>query len=233
MDGRAPRPHHSRGTGRPLRRHTRRRRRGRGGRLGALERIDSDADTFLVPSPQELSVAVELHAAGVPLSAIACHLRELRGQVEHVAVRFLEFTTEHVFARYLEDPGHRTDTHAAEAAALVRRLRPLAQRTVDAELSCAMRALATRQLRTHLIAGTPRKPPPGAVPSLCPLRRQALWKGLLDVKVSPSSSRWQPNGRCVPAPWTASPQAPGEERNFANHLSMHAPCPQTRQFPCG
>ncbi|GGV01796.1 hypothetical protein GCM10010260_42950 [Streptomyces filipinensis] len=118
--------------------------------LGVLERVDGDPDTFLVPSPQELSVAVELHAAGVPLSAISDHLRELRGQVEHIAARFLEFTTEYVFGRYLDDPGRRTDAHAAEAASLVRRLRPLAQQTVDAELARAMRSLATRQLRTRL-----------------------------------------------------------------------------------
>ncbi|MFG2636135.1 MerR family transcriptional regulator [Streptomyces sp. NPDC048362] len=123
--------------------------------LGVLERIDGDPDTFLVPSPQELSVAVELHAAGVPLTAISAHLRELRSQVEHIAARFLEFTSEYVFARYLEDPGHRTDAHAAEAASLVRRLRPLAQQTVDAELARAMRAFATRHLRERLGAETP------------------------------------------------------------------------------
>ncbi|MFI9808337.1 MerR family transcriptional regulator [Streptomyces sp. NPDC052301] len=124
--------------------------------LGVLEPIDGDPGTFLVPSPQELSVAVELHSAGVPLPAISAHLRELRGQVEHIAARFLEFTTEHVFARYLEDPDRRTDAHAAEAASLVRRLRPLAQRTVDAELARAMRVLATHHLRSHLGA---QKPP--------------------------------------------------------------------------
>ncbi|WP_369390462.1 MerR family transcriptional regulator [Streptomyces sp. CG1] len=123
--------------------------------LGVLERIDDDPDTFLVPSPQELSVAVELHAAGVPLSAISGHLRELRGQVEHIAARFLEFTTEYVFARYLDDPENRTDAHAAEAASLVRRLRPLARQTMDAELARAMRSLATRHLRTHLGAEQP------------------------------------------------------------------------------
>ncbi|KOV63566.1 MerR family transcriptional regulator [Streptomyces sp. MMG1121] len=126
--------------------------------LGVLERIEGDPDTFLVPSPQELSVAVELHAAGVPLSAISEHLRELRGQVEHIAARFLEFTTEYVFARYLDDPGHRTDAHAAEAASLVRRLRPLAQQTLEAELARAMRTLATRHLRTHLGAESPGEP---------------------------------------------------------------------------
>ncbi|MBT2424854.1 MerR family transcriptional regulator [Streptomyces sp. ISL-112] len=117
--------------------------------LGVLERVPGKADEFLVPSPQELSVAVELHAAGVPLLAISGHLKELRGQVEHIASRFLEFTTEHVFARYL---GHRppTDSDAAEAASMVRRLRPLAQQTVDAELARAMRVFATRHLHHHL-----------------------------------------------------------------------------------
>ncbi|MGW0389444.1 MerR family transcriptional regulator [Streptomyces sp. NPDC003042] len=117
--------------------------------LGVLERIPGRPDEFLVPSPQELAVAAELYAAGVPLSAITGHLRELRGQVEHIASRFLEFTTEHVFARYL---GHvpPTDADAAEAATMVRRLRPLAQQTVDAELARAMRLFATRHLQEHL-----------------------------------------------------------------------------------
>ncbi|MFB7643530.1 MerR family transcriptional regulator [Streptomyces sp. NPDC056084] len=132
--------------------------------LGILERVPDNDSEFLVPSPQELSVAAELHAAGVPLDAIAGHLRELRGQVEHIAARFLDFTTEHVFARYL---GHRppTDTEAAEAADLVRRLRPLAQQTVDAELARAMRLFATRHLQRHLGTPTaaPAAPDPGPV----------------------------------------------------------------------
>ncbi|MCD9880178.1 MerR family transcriptional regulator [Streptomyces guryensis] len=123
--------------------------------LGVLEPVAGDEDSFLVPSPQELAVAVELHAAGVPLAAISGHLRELRGQVEHIAARFLEFTTEHVFARYLGGPHRPTDADATEAASLVRRLRPLAQQTVDAELARAMRLLAVRQLRQQLGAGEP------------------------------------------------------------------------------
>ena len=118
--------------------------------LGVLEPVPGDDGSFLVPSPQELAVAVELHAAGVPLSAISAHLRELRVQVEHIAARFLEFTTEHVFARYLDGPHRPTDADATEAASLVRRLRPLAQQTMDAELARAMRALAVRQLRQQL-----------------------------------------------------------------------------------
>jgi hypothetical protein len=55
-----------------------------------------------------------------------------------------------VFARYLQGPHRPTDVEAAEAASLVRRLRPLAQQTVDAELARAMRTLAARHLRQHL-----------------------------------------------------------------------------------
>ncbi|PRH80561.1 MerR family transcriptional regulator [Streptomyces solincola] len=127
--------------------------------LGVLERVPGRDDEFVVPSPQELAVAVELYAAGVPLTAISGHLRELRGQVEHIAGRFLEFTTEHVFARYL-DRRPPTDADAAEAAALVRRLRPLAQQTVDAELARAMRTLATRHLQRQLATPGPPQGPP-------------------------------------------------------------------------
>ena len=142
--------------------------------LGVLERVPGRDDEFLVPSPQELAVAVELHAAGVPLRAISAHLRELRGQVEQIATRFLEFTNEHVFARYL---GHRppTDADAAEAAAMVRRLRPLARQTVDAELARAMRTFATLQLRHHLgpdSASDAVDPVPGTVP--VPLPRETV-----------------------------------------------------------
>ncbi|MEU4871722.1 MerR family transcriptional regulator [Streptomyces sp. NPDC021608] len=127
--------------------------------LGVLEPVPGDDDAFLVPSPQELSVAVELHAAGVPLDAITAHLRELRTQVEHIASRFLEFTTEHVFARYLDGEQRPTDADAAEAASLVRRLRPLARQTVDAELARAMRLFATLHLRRHLGSGEPAATP--------------------------------------------------------------------------
>ncbi|MFJ9039834.1 MerR family transcriptional regulator [Streptomyces sp. NPDC102406] len=126
--------------------------------LGVLEPVPGRDDEFLVPSPQELAVAAELYAAGVPLPAISGHLRELRGQVEHIAARFLEFTTEHVFARYL-GPHPPTDIEAAEAASLVRRLRPLAQQSVDAELARAMRLFATRHLHRHLSEGV--SPAPG------------------------------------------------------------------------
>ncbi|MGW2020600.1 MerR family transcriptional regulator [Streptomyces decoyicus] len=134
--------------------------------LGVLERIPGKDGEFLVPSPQELAVAAELHSAGVPLLAISGHLRELRGQVEHIASRFLDFTTEHVFQPFLDHPP--TDAEAAEAAALVRRLRPLAQQTIDAELARAMRTLATRYLRHHLSEALPAEAEPVAEEGTAP-----------------------------------------------------------------
>jgi DNA-binding transcriptional MerR regulator len=125
-------------------------------RLGVLEQVPGSEDEFLVPSPQELAVAVELHAAGVPLGAITGHLNELRGQVEHISERFLEFTTEYVFQRFLQHPP--SDAEAAEAAGLIRRLRPLAQQTVDAELARAMRTLATEHIRRHIGDALPPAP---------------------------------------------------------------------------
>ncbi|MBB4894124.1 DNA-binding transcriptional MerR regulator [Streptomyces olivoverticillatus] len=143
--------------------------------LGVLVRLPSSPDQFLVPSPQELAVAAELHAAGVPLLAISGHLRELRTHVEHIAARFLHFTTEHVFLQYLDHPP--TDEEAEEAAALVRRLRPLAQQTVDAELARAMRTLATRFLRDHLGDAAPSAAaalePPVEAPAETPVDRTA------------------------------------------------------------
>ncbi|MDT0451913.1 MerR family transcriptional regulator [Streptomyces hesseae] len=125
--------------------------------LGILVPLPSSPGGFLVPSPRELAVAAELHAAGVPLRAISGHLRELRTQVEHIASRFLDFTTEHVFQQFLGHPP--TDEEATEAASLVRRLRPLAQQTVDAELARAMRTLATRHLHQHLETWAPEAAP--------------------------------------------------------------------------
>jgi DNA-binding transcriptional MerR regulator len=134
--------------------------------LGVLEPVPGSEGEFLVPSPQELAVAVELHAAGVPLTAITGHLRELRAQVEHISERFLEFTTEYVFERFLHHPP--SDAEAAEATELVRRLRPLAQQTVDAELARAMGLRATARIRHHLAEVTGAAPLPGTAPASPP-----------------------------------------------------------------
>ncbi|WP_405584008.1 MerR family transcriptional regulator [Streptomyces sp. NBC_01190] len=144
-------------------------------RLGVLEPVPGTEDRFVVPSPKELAVAVELYAAGVPLSAITGHLRELRGQVEHISERFLEFTTEYVFQRFFQQPPN--EGEAEEVVGLIRRLRPLAQQIVDVELARAMRILATEHMRrslgdilppgelADLQPGSPAAPAPAAMPA--------------------------------------------------------------------
>jgi len=147
--------------------------------LGVLERVAGEPEVFFVPSPQQLAVAAELHAAGVPFSAITGQLRELRLRVEEIAAGLLDFTAEYVFQRYLDHPP--SDAEATEAAGLVRRLRPLAQQTLDAELARAMRTLATRQLHDHL-AGPPPQPPaagPATVPVSLPAATVAAVRDLV------------------------------------------------------
>ena len=116
--------------------------------LGVLEPAGEEGEegeeAYLVPSPGLLAVAVELHSLGVPLAAIIAHLEELRRDIGHLARRFVEFSAVHIFVRYAGHP--LTDAEAAEAVGTVRRLRPLAQSAVDAELARAMRLEATRLL---------------------------------------------------------------------------------------
>jgi DNA-binding transcriptional MerR regulator len=120
--------------------------------LGVLVPLPERPGEYLVPSPQELAVAAELHRAGVPLLALTEQLRELRTQVEHIAARFMDFTDQHIFGRCLQT--RPSEEEVSEATGLVRRLRPLAKQTVDAELARAMRTFASRSLREHLRRAT-------------------------------------------------------------------------------
>ncbi|MCX5049463.1 MULTISPECIES: MerR family transcriptional regulator [unclassified Streptomyces] len=201
--------------------------------LGVLEPVPDDEDSFLVPSPQELAVAVELAAAGVPLSAVAGHLRELRGQVEHIAARFLEFTTEHVFARHLDGPHRPTDADAAEAASLVRRLRPLAQQTVDAELARAMRMLAVRQLRQRL--GTGESAPSAPMSRSVPLPEETM--RAVEKLVGPEraaefvglAAEREVRARALDALTSRE----GPQSILTSGADMSGSCPQNRQLACG
>ncbi|MEY9941312.1 DNA-binding transcriptional MerR regulator [Streptacidiphilus sp. MAP5-52] len=100
------------------------------------------AEAYRVPSPAELEVAAQLYDLGVPLAASVAHLEELRRDIGHLARRFVQFSAVEVFSRYV-GATPLTDADAARAAEAVRRLRPLAQAAVDAELARAMRTEAT------------------------------------------------------------------------------------------
>jgi len=110
-------------------------------RLGLLEPEDDTLTAFRVPSPRELAVGAELHAAGVPVAAVTEQLRMLRAAMEHVAEGFGRLMETHLLP-----PGGDAD----ESADVVRRMRPLAQRAVESELARAMRRSASRRLGEEL-----------------------------------------------------------------------------------
>ena len=112
--------------------------------LGFLE---VEGDRFRVPSPSQIEAAAELAAAGIPVSAILEHGRRLREDIDRVAEQFVTLATEYLF----EPLG---DTIPPEEiprlAAVIERLRPVAQTVVDAELAKAMDRHTTQQAGERL-----------------------------------------------------------------------------------
>jgi hypothetical protein len=117
--------------------------------------LEPDHGRLRVPSPRLLHAGAELYAAGVPIDAVLGHARALRRDIDRIAQRFLRLTAEHVLDRYLHAPEEDlSDEDLAGLVDVIRRLRPLAQMAVDAELARAMErltiAFATDQM-AHLI----------------------------------------------------------------------------------
>ena len=126
-------------------------------RLGLLE---ADNERLRVPSPRLLHAGAELYAAGVPIEAVLGHARALRRDIERIAQRFLRLTAEHVLDRYLRTPDEElSDDDLSALVEVVRRLRPLAQMAVDAELARAMERL-TLALRHRPDGPSGRSGPP-------------------------------------------------------------------------
>jgi len=103
----------------------------------ALGIIEPEGDRFRVPSPRLLHAGVELVAAGIGLDAVQDLGEALRRDIERVAKRFVDTVGSHLIGDRPADwlP---TDEEIPELAAMIRRLRPLAQMSVDAELARAM-----------------------------------------------------------------------------------------------
>lgn len=92
--------------------------------------------TFLIPSPSLLDAGCELVGAGVPLDVVLDLAAAVRDDMSRVAQRFVSLVLDHIAD--MDDEKQLTGPLTGEVAQRVVRLRPYAQRTVDALLLMAM-----------------------------------------------------------------------------------------------
>ena len=115
--------------------------------LGYL--VPESDDRFRVSSPRLLRAGAELSAAGVSLRAVLDLGEMLRGDVDRIAAQFVEVVGRELLG---------TTPPSPELAAAVRRLRPLAQIVVTAELARAMQHHTLELLGDQLAAALDLKP---------------------------------------------------------------------------
>ncbi|WP_373083075.1 MerR family transcriptional regulator [Zhongshania sp.] len=104
-----------------------------------------------ISSMNTLKVAEELCATGIPLDELLDILRMMRGNVQKVANEFVKLVSEHVLEPYAEQKLPPKE-ELPKIAELIWRLRPLAEKVVDAELGRAMEIAASRFLADTLEA---------------------------------------------------------------------------------
>jgi DNA-binding transcriptional MerR regulator len=126
-------------------------------RLGVIQ---PDGDRFAVPSPRLLQAGAELTAAGIPLAAVLDLDEAIAGHAEAVAHCLVE-----AVATYLvpSQGAALTDDELARLATLIRRLRPLAQMSMQANLARAMER-KVRSVLGERIAIMAARPPVEAAP---------------------------------------------------------------------
>jgi DNA-binding transcriptional MerR regulator len=132
-------------------------------RAVALGILEPDGGRYRVPSPRLLSAGAEMVAAGMTLSTVLDLAERLRVHVDEVAADMAATVAGHVVAAHLEN-GAPQGKDIAEAAAIIRRLRPLAQVVVDSMLAQAMSQHVQEALGDHVVqvlggpAGRPGSP---------------------------------------------------------------------------
>lgn len=118
-------------------------------RAVALGMLEPDGERYRVPSPRLLSAGAEMVAAGMSLPAVLDLAERLRVHVDAAAQDMATTVAGHVVAAHLRD-GTLQGKEIAEAAATIRRLRPLAQIVLDAMLAQAMSSRVQEALGDHL-----------------------------------------------------------------------------------
>jgi DNA-binding transcriptional MerR regulator len=105
--------------------------------------VELEGDVVRVNSPRLLEAGAALVEAGVPLQAVIDHGRALREDIERVAERFVELAVTEIIDP-LGTPIPAEDL--PRLTEMVNRLRPMAERVVDAELARAMDRLVRARL---------------------------------------------------------------------------------------
>jgi DNA-binding transcriptional MerR regulator len=114
-------------------------------KLGVLE---VDGERFKVISPRLVHAGAELASAGIPLETVFEELRKLRRDIDRVAGRMVDMAERHIFDPYGDELPPPEDI--PRLAEIVRRLRPLAEMVVDAELARAIERHVRAKLGEHL-----------------------------------------------------------------------------------
>ena len=115
--------------------------------LGLLVPEGKDAAAYLVPSPSLFDAGTELAAAGVPLTVVLDLAAAVQDDMSRVAHRFISVLLNHVAGTDDGQPvSGRLAGDQSSIAQRVVRLRPHAQRTVDALLLMAMQRETDRLL---------------------------------------------------------------------------------------
>lgn len=115
--------------------------------------LEVEGERFRVRSPRLLHAGAELVAAGVPLAAVLDLGEALVGDLDVIARRLVALVADHVLAGHpvgwVPEGGAMQDL-----VALVARLRPLAQMSIDAHLALAMERAVRDLLGERLASGS-------------------------------------------------------------------------------
>lgn len=114
--------------------------------LIAVGLIETDGDMWRVPSPRLLSAGVALHGVGVPIDQLLAELTSIRANVRTVAEGMVDLVYRNVWQPRVQTGELPPLPTLVDVAAVIDRIRPLANTVVLAELAAALQAAADEVL---------------------------------------------------------------------------------------
>jgi DNA-binding transcriptional MerR regulator len=114
------------------------------------ELVVPEGDRFRVPSPRLLHAGSEMVKAGIPLEVVLELSATLARDMEASAARLIGAVNDHVVRKHPAINDSSTDADVADLAAIISRLKPLAQLAVDAHLARAMERRVREAIQEHV-----------------------------------------------------------------------------------